>query len=382
MDIKEYPKLKDFVIRHQEETLLLLKELAAIGAPTFQEDQRAIFCLEWLKRQGAENAYIDEAGNVIFPFRCSSGRPIAAFLAHMDVVFPEKGQIPVKEEGRYLKAPGIGDDTANLVNLLMCVKYLLMDPPKDTKYGLLFAANACEEGLGDLKGSKTIFQQHPDIAEMISFDLYLGDLFQTAVGSHRCRIEVQTRGGHSFHDFGRENAIQILSGIVQELYGQPLPKTGTTTYNVGRFEGGTSVNTIPQSASMYYEFRSDQKDSLQTMEQQLYEILESHRSSEVEIDTTLLGIRPCSSEDLPQDKMKDLIRRQSGLIQHYTGQPAHIQSGSTDANVPLSLGIPAVTLGTVAGGGAHTYEEWIEKKSMVVGQQLALATILQYCETT
>ena len=118
------------------------------------------------------------------------------------------------------------------------------------------------------------------------------------------------------------------------------------------------------------------------MEQQLYEILESHRSSEVEIDTTLLGIRPCSSEDLPQDKMKDLIRRQSGLIQHYTGQPAHIQSGSTDANVPLSLGIPAVTLGTVAGGGAHTYEEWIEKKSMVVGQQLALATILQYCETT
>lgn len=379
MELKQTPDITQYVMQHRDETLLLLRKLASIGAPTFHEEQRAAFCLEWLKEQGAKNVYIDEAGNVIFPFQCSPDRSSTAFMAHMDVVFPEKGQIPVKEEGNLLKAPGIGDDTANLVNLLMCAKYVLMYPPETLKNGLLFVANTCEEGLGNLKGSKMVFQQHLNIKEMISFDIYMGHLVSTAVGSHRYQIEVKTQGGHSYEDFGRKNAIQVLAGIVQKLYDQSLPTKGRTTYNVGFFEGGISVNTIPHYAKMYYEFRSDHKKALEDMEQKLYEILELYKTDEVDVYVEFLGARPCGSEALPQARMDDLIGRQRKLIEHYTRQKAYIHEGSTDANIPLSLGIPAVTLGTVAGDGAHTYDEWIESESLIAGQQLALATVLQYC---
>ncbi len=379
MEDKRNTKIKQFVEQYQEETMTLLKKLASIGAPSHHEEQRARFCLEWLKRQGAQTAYIDEAGNVVFPFQCSAKRPSIVFMAHMDVVFPEKGQLPVKEEGGILMAPGIGDDTANLVNLLMCAKYVLTYPPENLKNGLLFVANTCEEGLGNLKGSKMIFKQHPDIVEMISFDIYMGDLVHMAVGSHRYRIEVKTKGGHSYENFGRKNAIQVLASMIQKLYESPLPAYGKTTYNVGLIEGGTSVNTIAQNARMYYEFRSDQKKSLEKMEQNLYEIIEAHKADDIKIQAELLGVRPCGSEHVPEDKMNGLIQRQSRLIEQYTGRPANTQAGSTDANIPLSLGIPAVTMGTVAGDGAHTYEEWIETDSMAVGQQLALATVLQYC---
>lgn len=155
---------------------MLLRKLASIGAPTFHEERRARFCLGWLKEQGAENAYIDGAGNVIFPFQCSSDRSSIAFMAHMDVVFPEKGQIPVKEEGSLLKAPGIGDDTANLVNLLMCVKYLLMYPPENLPNGLLFAANTCEEGLGNAYCSSIIFSRILDcISAGYDRDIWIKD---------------------------------------------------------------------------------------------------------------------------------------------------------------------------------------------------------------
>lgn len=115
------------------------------------------------------------------------------------------------------------------------------------------------------------------------------------------------------------------------------------------------------------------------MEQKLYEILELYKTDEVDVYVEFLGARPCGSEALPQARMDDLIGRQRKLIEHYTRQKAYIHEGSTDANIPLSLGIPAVTLGTVAGDGAHTYDEWIESESLIAGQQLALATVLQYC---
>lgn len=380
MHVKENLTILEYVNQHKEETLLLLKQLAAIPAPSYKEDKRAEFCLKWLKKQGAAEAYIDGAKNVVFPYQCSENKNCVAIMAHMDVVFPDTDALLVKEEGDTLYAPGIGDNTANLVNLLMCVKYVLSHPPRHLKKGLLFVANTCEEGLGNLRGCKEIFEKHKNIEEMMSFDIYLGRLVNTVVGSHRYEIKVKTEGGHSYGDFGKENAIVVLSHIIQKLYAIPLPKEGKTTYNVGIIQGGTSVNTIAEEAKMYYEFRSDTQNSLAYMEEKLNEILSGFRTEQSEIEVNLLGIRPCVAKDISQKKLMELTMRQKELIEFYTGKTVQTESGSTDSNIPLSLGIPGITFGTVSGGGAHTYEEWIKKDSMLTGQRLALASVLQYDE--
>lgn len=368
-----------FAEEHKEETLALLKELAAIPAPSHQEGKRGEFCLRWLKAQGAAGAYMDEAGNVIFPYHCEAGKKCVVFMAHMDVVFPDMEKLPVIETENLLKAPGVGDDTANLVNLLMCIKYVVQSGLVPADLGILFAANTCEEGLGNLKGSRKIFEVYGDrIQEMISFDLYLDSVINTAVGSQRYKISARTQGGHSYADFGRKNAIQVLAGIIQDLYKVQVPEEGKTTYNVGRIEGGTSVNTIAGSAFMYYEFRSDRQSALAFMEKEMQRIMDVHRSEEADIKIELLGIRPCGSDDLPKDRMDELAERQARIMEKYAQKPVKVTSGSTDANIPLSMGIPAVTFGTVAGGGAHTYEEFIEKDSMVTGQKIALASVLCY----
>lgn len=371
--------MNEFVEKYKEETLSLLRELASIPAPSHQEEKRGEFCLKWLKEQGADDAYIDGAGNVIFPYHCGEDRKCVVFMAHMDVVFPDTDALPVEETEDLLRAPGVGDDTANLVNLLMCVKYVLEKRLVPADLGILFVANTCEEGLGNLKGSKEIFAHYGDrIQEMISFDLYLDSLINAAVGSHRYQISVKTQGGHSYSDFGRKSAIQVLAEMIHDLYRVHVPEEGKTTYNVGRIEGGTSVNTIAESASMYYEFRSDRQSALEFMEKEMRKIIDAHRSCEAEIRVELLGVRPCGSEELPKDRMDELAERQAAIMERFARKPIETVAASTDANVPLSMGIPAVTLGTVLGGGAHTYEEWIEKDSMITGQKIALASVLYY----
>lgn len=378
METKRDYRIIDYVQRHHEETVSLLKELAAIGAPTYHEVRRAQFCLEWLKKQGAEGVYIDECGNVVFPYQCNRDSKCIAFMAHMDVVFPEEGEIPVHEDEETLRAPGVGDDTANLVNLLLTVKYILENPPGQLERGLLFVANTCEEGLGNSNGAKWIFNQYSGIEEMISFDIFTGRLICSAVGSHRYKIQVKTEGGHSHEDFGKPNAILIMAEIIRSLYAIPVPGCGKTTYNVGVIRGGTSVNAIAGDVMIYYEFRSQSEEALKYMEQKFYEVLKLHMAEDVRISWEVLGIRPCDSSELPKEMQQDLVERQRRLIELYTDEEVQICAGPTDANIPLSLGIPAVTLGTVKGGGGHTYEEWIEKGSLIEGQQLALATILQY----
>lgn len=370
--------IEEFVEKYQKETILLLKDLASVPAPSHHEEQRGEFCLKWIKEQGAADAYMDEAGNVIVPYYCQENRKCVAVMAHMDVVFPDTTPFLVVEDPQRLAAPGIGDDTANLVNLLMCIKFVMQNHLVPADMGILFVANTCEEGLGNLKGSNAVFKHYGNrIVEMISFDLYLNLLVNIAVGSHRYRITVKTRGGHSYEDFGNVSAVKVLSDIIQDLYRIQVPKRGKTTYNVGTISGGTSVNTIAEFAEMCYEFRSDDQYSFTYMVKALQQVIDLHQSREADVQAELLGIRPCSSK-ISSGRLEALVKRQSGIIRKYTNKPVQIISGSTDANIPLSMGIPAVTFGTVAGGGAHTYEEWIEKESMITGQKIALASVLYY----
>ncbi len=365
--------------QQQETQLALLKELAAIPAPSHQEDKRVDFIKNWLEAQGARGIIVDEAKNVILPFEGEGD--YAVFMAHTDVVFPDMDPLPVRQEGSKLYAPGVGDDTANVTALMLCAKYLL-EHRELVKRPLLLVFNSCEEGLGNLKGVRRICESYRgSIAQVISFDCTSDTLVDRAVGSERWKVTAATKGGHSYGSFGSPNAIAALAGVICCLYGQPVPqKPGTkTTYNVGTISGGTSVNTIAQSAEMLYEYRSDDKESMERMRQQFFSLLWQLDSEDAHFDRELLGERPCGGE-VDGKKQAALLDKCQDIIKEFTGKAPHRHASSTDANIPLSLGIPATCFGLYQGGGAHTREEWLDIDSLNPGLKIGLRTILTFCE--
>lgn len=366
-----------YAAAHETEALTLLKALGRIPAPSHHEEKRAAFCHEWLLAQGARDAYIDDALNVVFPFHCMPGQPMVAIMAHTDIVFPDTEPLNVTVSEGKIFAPGIGDDTANLVSLLMAVKFAVQSGFKPNT-GILFVANSCEEGLGNLKGCRAIFDRYgTDIREFISFDGSSTGCVNKAVGSHRYRVSIKTGGGHSYGMFGAPNAIAQLAEVICALYEKEVPAKAKTTYNVGQIEGGTTVNSIAEKASMLYEFRSEDKDCLAEMEAFFLETLDAFRARGYQIEAETLGIRPCSG-DVDAEKLAALTNRAVSILAQYTNEPIDIHASSTDANIPLSLGIPAITYGTILGEGAHTYGEWVELASLPNGLRIALQTILHY----
>jgi acetylornithine deacetylase/succinyl-diaminopimelate desuccinylase-like protein len=272
----------------------------------------------------------------------------------------------------------VGDDTANVVALLMAAKYITEKKlcPKDL--GILLVVNSCEEGLGNLKGCRKIFDYFGHrVREFITFDGAVDVVVQEAVGSYRYRIEINTEGGHSYANFGNCNAIACLASLIESLYAIQVPAIGRTTYNVGTISGGTSVNTIAQHAEMLFEFRSDKREALQTMEAIFRDIIEAHRNNGLQITVTLLGERPCSGEvDVLQET--SLVQRSIAAIQRHYGIEAQLGVGSTDCNIPLSMGIPAACVGCTIGHGAHTREEYVEIDSLRPGLAVALELILHH----
>ena len=357
----------------KQEHLLLLKALAAIPAPSHHEESRAEFIRNWLMSIGAQNVTIDQALNVIFPFCSRSDSPFLLCMAHMDIVFPDTSPLPVREENGRLYAPGVGDDTANVVALMLCIKYLLTHPGIYNK-PTLFVFNSCEEGLGNLKGVRRIMDHYTGkIQEMVSFDLQSDSIVTTAVGSERWEILSSTTGGHSYGDFGNENAIHRLSELVCNLYRQTVPpkKHTKTTFNVGTISGGTSVNTIAQNAVITYEYRSDDRECLKLMADQFRALIENANRERNVFTVKSIGNCPCGGV-IPEKSHNYLINRCKKAIQSVYATEPVCCSASTDANIPLSLGIPAVTFGLYRGGGAHTRQEYVELDSLTPGLKIAL----------
>lgn len=360
-----------------EEALELLRTLGKIPAPSRQEDLRAVFCRDWLLAQGAVDVTIDKAKNVICKIGCEEHEEFIAFAAHTDIVFPDMETLPMREEDGKLYAPGIGDDTSNLVNLLMGAKYLLQNKIK-LKYGVLIVCNACEEGLGNLDGTKELFAAYGSkIKAFYSFDGYTPQCYSTAVGSYRYKISCRTTGGHSYINFGEPNAIEILCHLVEELYKIEAPQEVKTTYNVGRIEGGTTVNSIAQECSMLYEFRSTSQKCLEIMEEKFNQTVEACRNLGGELTVELLGIRP-GNGPLDMDELNAFTRQSADIISNFYTGDIDFDAYSTDSNVPLSLGIAANTIGTVLGALAHTREEWIEISSLPKGLGIVLSLMLLY----
>ncbi len=361
-----------------QEAYDLLVELGKIPAPSHHEEKRAEFCKKWLEDQGAKGVYIDEALNVVYPVGCTDDNPIVVFMAHTDVVFPDTTELPMSVEDGKLYCPGIGDDTVHVVALLMAAKYVAQHNLKPANGGMLFVANACEEGLGNLKGTRKLMEQYGSrVTEVISFDgpsTYLG---VKAVGSKRYQIEIDTEGGHSYAKFGNRNAIAYMASLIDALYTMKVPTRGRTSYNVGVISGGTSVNTIAQHAEMLYEFRSDNYEDLAEMEEHLNAALAFYATKGIKVTSTLVGDRPCGM-NVDEAKQADLIARGKAVFEKHFGFAPDVKSASTDCNIPLSMGIPAIMVPCAQGGGAHTRGEYIEVDSQVPGLKVAMEMILHY----
>lgn len=367
---------EEYVDAHIDEAEALLMELGRIPSPSHMEDKRAEFCKNWFYAQGAEDVSIDSAKNVICKINCTEDNDLIAFMAHTDIVFPDLEPLKMTLDGRNLYAPGIGDDTSNLVNLMMSARYILKNRPS-MKTGFLIVANSCEEGLGNLDGSKEILRTYGSrIKKFYSFDGYLSQCTFDAVGSYRYRITVRTKGGHSWLDFGKPNAIEILCGLIENLYRMEVPKEAKTTYNVGRIEGGTTVNTVAQEASMLFEFRSTSQACLEFMQKQMEKIIREH-TGDCEIVTELLGIRPGNGE-IDEEALKEHTGLSTEVIKEFYDGELDYGAYSTDSNIPLSQGIPANTIGTIKGAGAHTREEWVDLDSLPAGMKIVLSLMLYH----
>ena len=377
--------IKEFIKNNTNSMFKTLKELCLIPAPSHKELQRAEYCKKWLECNGAKNVYIDDALNVIFPLNCENSSEITVFAAHTDTVFPDTVPMPYSEDEEKIFCPGVSDDTASVVTLLYIAKYFIENSIIPAK-GVMFVCNSCEEGLGDLKGTKQLFRTFAGkIKHFITFDNQLEVVADCCVGSHRYEVEVFTEGGHSLSDFGNKNSIVELSKIVSKIYSIDVPKIGNslTTYNVGIFEGGTSVNTIAQSAKMLCEYRSDNYECLSIMQKQFEEIFSSSQADDVVVKVTKVGDRPCANIEL--NKIEELKQKIIPVISEIIGKKIEFCSMSTDCNIPLSLGIPALCIGTSTHGGVHTREEWIEKSSIISGFEIGIKTALvltevNYCE--
>ena len=369
-----------YIEAHQQEALDLLLELAQIPAPSHHEELRAGFCKTWLEKQGAQGVYIDDALNVIYPIGVGESNPLVVYMAHSDVVFPDTEPLPLRVEDGKILCPGVGDDTANVAALLTVAQYIAQNGLQTADEGVLLVINSGEEGLGNLKGSRKIMQDFGSrIREFISLDGGIGGCVVKAVGSRRYRVAVRTEGGHSYGAFGNRNAIAYLASLIDTLYTIKVPPIGKTTFNVGTISGGTSVNTIAQSAEMLYEYRSDDKDCLEQMRRQFFALVEEARCEDAGFELELVGERPCGS-NVPKDAHGALIGRCSDAIEAVTGNRPTYGSSSTDANIPLSKGIPAVTFGLYSGAKAHTREEYVVIDTLETGLKIGMLLVTSHFE--
>ncbi len=369
---------KSYAKDNYEMLLDILRKLCVIPAPSHHEEIRAEFCKNFLVGCGAKNVYIDDAKNVVYPINCENSDEITIFVAHTDTVFPDTEPYPMSEDEEKIHCPGVGDDTASVVVLLMLARLFAINDVKPEK-GVVFVLNSCEEGLGNLDGTKELMKKFGSrCARFISFDANINGIYDNCVGSHRYEVEVLTEGGHSFGKFGNKNAICELSKIITRIYDIEVPKinNSVTTYNVGTIEGGTSVNTIAQNAKMLCEYRSDNRECLEIMKNHFLKIFEDTANDKVTVNYKLIGERPCMGNvDIKkQTELSDLC---AALAEETAKTKVARCSASTDCNIPLSMGIPSVCMGVYMGNGSHRREEYIIKKSLETGFELAIRTAMK-----
>jgi acetylornithine deacetylase/succinyl-diaminopimelate desuccinylase-like protein len=352
--------------------------ICEIPAPPFHEQIRAQELERLFRAAGLEGVRMDKAGNVIGVRPGATPHPNLLLEAHLDTVFPEETNVKVTREGSVLKGPGIGDDCRGLVTMLGVIK-ALDDAKVQTPGTITFAADVGEEGLGDLRGTKELFSTtlKGEIDKFISIDGLQLNLTTVGVGSYRYRVDFKGPGGHSFGAFGMANPIQALGRAIAKIDALEVPANPKTTFNVGRIGGGTSVNAIPSECWMEVDMRSSDKGSLETLHTKFRAAVQEAVDEEnkrwngrgpVTASLELVGLRPAGST--PADSA---IVVTALAVTKLFGGTGRTGEGSTDANVPMNLGIPAVTIGGGGrGSGSHSLNETFDTKDSYLGTQRAL----------
>jgi len=351
--------------------------LCEIEAPPFQEARRAQLFAQLLREAGVKNVRIDSEGNVIGERPGQAPHPNVVLSAHLDTVFPKGTNVKVRREGPILHGPGIGDDCRGLADVLGVARALSKSPVV-TPGSITFVGTVGEEGLGDLRGVKRLFGEtlKDKIDRFVSID---GDglgMTYVGVGSTRYRVTFKGPGGHSFGSFGTVNPIGALGRAIAKVADLQVPSSPRTTFNVGRVGGGTSINAIPSEAWMEVDLRSSDSQALKMLDAKFRQVideavvLENTRwgSGVVTAAIETVGMRPTGRSSLSSPIVQVAISATKAL-----NFPVSFAEGSTDSNLPLSLGIPAITIDTGGNGsGAHTDQEVFDTTDAWKGTQRAL----------
>jgi acetylornithine deacetylase/succinyl-diaminopimelate desuccinylase-like protein len=391
LDSPQFKTATAFIERDQPRFVKELIELTEIPAPPFKEARRATAYLEMLRQSGLSDVEMDQEGNVMGLRKGAGGSGIVAVVAHLDTVFPEGTDVTVKREGPKLIAPGVGDNTRGAALMLAVIR--AMDAAEfQTSSDVLFVGNVGEEGEGDLRGVKFLMQKgkYKDrITQFIAIDGgEQGSITHGGVGSRRYRVTFKGPGGHSYGAFGLVNPAYAMGSAIAKFSRIQVPQKPKTTFNVGVVSGGTSVNSIPFQVEMVIDMRSVDCGELKKVDQQFLTIVReavdeenktrSTREGPITADPKLIGDRPCGETALTSP----IVQKTSAVVKAFGLTPTYSIS-STDSNLPMSLGIPAVTIGRGPGSRAHSLDEWtvVEPKADVQAVQVATAIVLAIAGT-
>ena len=346
--------------------------ICEIPAPTFEERERAKYVRGRFEALGLQDVTIDPAGNVRGR-RPGTGGPGVAMAAHLDTVFPKGTNVKVRREGDRFHAPGIGDNSMAIAGLLAMVEALNAGGVK-TGGDLYLASNTCEEGLGDLKGMKAFMTDVKDkVAAAIAVEgLKVNRIIHMAVGSRRYKVVYTSQGGHSWGHFPSPSAIHILGRAIADISRLEVPTDPKTTYNVGVIHGGTTVNTIAAEADMLVDMRSIDAKSLADLEERLLAIVErAAKEGGGQVKLELVGDRPAGA--IPTDHP---VVQTCMAVHRALGLKSYTEPGSTDHNVPLSMGLPGVCLSITEGANEHRLDEYIETGQIPTGvKNILLAAV-------
>jgi len=363
-------------------------ELARIPAPPFGEAKRGEWLAERFRELDLEDVHIDGVGNVL-GLRPAPGKQCVTLSAHIDTVFPPGTPLSVRQQGNRLYGPGVSDNGAGVAAML-AIAAALQQAKVPLAMPLLFIGNVGEEGEGDLRGMRHIFAS-ARWKDLIQSSLVLDGagsdtIVAEALGSLRFEVIVRGPGGHSWSDFGAPNPILVLARAIHAFTQTPVPSSPKTTFNIGVIRGGTSVNSIPESASMRVDIRSTSMTEMENLETALRRELEvamreearssenrlGQRSPSLSHEIVVIGNRPAGELDT-NARILQVIR----AVDAHLGNVAQVQRASTDANIPLSLGREAIAIGGGGtGGGAHTLQEWFDCSDRELGLKRILLTIL------
>jgi acetylornithine deacetylase/succinyl-diaminopimelate desuccinylase-like protein len=352
--------------------------LCEVEAPPFKEAKRAEVYARLFREAGLQNVRIDKEGNVLGDRPGAQPRPRLVFSAHLDTVFPEGTDVKVKRDGNVLRGPGIGDDCRGLAVVLAVVR--AMNQAKiQTPGTITFVGTVGEEGLGDLRGVKYLFNEgmKGEIDRFVSIDGTGLGITHVAVGSLRYRVTFKGPGGHSYGAFGRiPNPLHALGRAVETISQFEVPADPKTTFNVGRVGGGTSVNSIPFESWFEMDMRSASPSALQALDAKFHRAVDDAvkaedarwKTSVLTVDKRLVGNRPAG-----QTPQHSPIVQAAVSVTRALGFTVSLDEGSTDSNIPMNLGIPAITIdGGGRGTGAHALDEAFDQTNSWHGSQRAL----------